>query len=209
MSGLVALVERRRAAAGAPIAAASAARSSAPAPPPLSLRREGEYWTIEWSGPAVRLRDSRGLQILATLVASPDRDIHALELASPGSAPDGGDAGELLDDEARAAYRARIEELRDTITEAESFNDGARADRARSELEALTAELARATGLGGRARRAGSAAERARVAVQRRVKDALARIEEAAPELGRHLAPRVYTGIFCSYRPDEPRRLRA
>jgi hypothetical protein len=41
------------------------------------------------------------------------------------------------------------------------------------------------------------------------VKDALDRIEEAAPELGRQLAPRVYTGVFCSYRPNEPRRLRA
>jgi hypothetical protein len=209
MPDFLALIERRRAGLEAP-----------PPPPaalarPVALRREGEYWTLEWEGPPVRLRDSRGLQILATLVASPDRDIHALELASPGAgpgaagAPDGGDAGELLDEEARAAYRERIDELRDTITEAESFNDGARAERARSELEALTAELARATGLGGRARRAGSAAERARVAVQRRLKDALGRIEEAAPELGRHLAPRVYTGIFCAYRPNEPRRLRS
>jgi hypothetical protein len=213
MSWLVALA-RRRADVGAPAAAPPAPVADA-APPSLALRREGEYWTIEWWGPPVRLRDGRGLQILAALVASPDRDIHALELASPGAAheaagaPDGGDAGELLDEEARAAYRARVEELRETITEAESWSDGARAERARSELEALTAELARATGLGGRVRRAGSSAERARVAVQRRVKDALARIEEAAPELGRHLAPRVYTGIFCSYRPNEPRRLRA
>jgi tetratricopeptide (TPR) repeat protein len=216
MMGLVARVRRLQTASGEALpAAAPAAPVSAAEPAPLALRREGEYWTIEWSGPAVRLRDSRGLQILAALVASPDRDIHALELASPGAAhdvagaPDGGDAGELLDEEARAAYRERIEELRDTITEAESFNDAARAERARSELEALTAELARATGLGGRSRRAGSSAERARVAVQRRVKDALARIEEAAPDLGRHLAPRVYTGVFCSYRPNEPRRLRA
>jgi hypothetical protein len=219
MNDLGALIERRRAGIAAPPtapAAAAVAPAFAPAAPaPVALRREGEYWTIEWTGSPVRLRDSRGLQILATLVASPDRDIHALELASPGAgheasgAPDGGDAGELLDEEARAAYRERIDELRETITEAESFNDGARAERARSELEALTAELARATGLGGRARRAGSAAERARVAVQRRVKDALERIEEAAPELGRHLAPRVYTGIFCAYRPNEPRRLRA
>jgi hypothetical protein len=220
LPGLLAFVERRRAAAvevasakAAAAEGAAGATSSGREAVALALRQEGEYWTIEWSGPPVRLRDSRGLQILATLVAHPDRDIHALELAAPGGAaeggPDGGDSGELLDEEARAAYRARVEELRDTITEAESFHDEGRAERARAELEALTAELARATGLGGRARRAGSAAERARVAVQRRVKDALARIDEAAPELGRLLAPRVYTGIFCSYRPAEPRRLRS
>jgi hypothetical protein len=207
MTGLVALVAKRR----APLAQAVTTVAAAPGAP-VSLRREGEYWTLEWSGTPVRLRDSRGLQILATLVASPGRDFHALDLASPAaggaSAGDAGDAGELLDDEARAAYRDRIEELRDTITEAESFGDPARRERAQSELDALTAELSRAVGLGGRSRRAGSAAERARVAVQRRLKDALARIEEAAPELGHHLARTIYTGAFCAYRPAEPRHLR-
>jgi hypothetical protein len=213
MSGLLALITRLRGAGGArPAARAPAATTNAP----VTLRREGEYWTVEWSGAPVRLRDSRGLQILATLVASPGRDFHALDLASPvaSGAPagegagDAGDAGELLDDEARAAYRDRIDELRETIAEAESFGDAGRRSRAQAELDALTAELARAVGLGGRARRAGSAAERARVAVQRRLKDALARIEEAAPDLGHHLARTIYTGAFCAYRPDEPRHLR-
>jgi tetratricopeptide (TPR) repeat protein len=210
MAGLVQLIARRRnAGGGRPVASVAPASTTAP----LTLRREGEYWSVEWSGAPVRLRDSRGLQILATLVASPGRDFHALDLASPASpggaaGGDAGDAGELLDDEARAAYRDRIEELRDTITEAESFGDAGRRERAQSELDALTAELSRAVGLGGRARRAGSAAERARVAVQRRLKDALARIEEAVPELGHHLARTIYTGAFCAYRPDEPRHVR-
>jgi hypothetical protein len=203
MSGLVAAIERHR---------GRATRHAAPGAG-VSLRSEGEYWTVEWSGGApVRLRDSRGLQILAALVASPGREIHALELATPAAADAGavdmGDAGELLDDEARAAYRSRLDELRETIAEAESFGDPGRRERAQAELEALTAELARAVGLGGRARRAGSAAERARVAVQRRLKDALERLQEAAPALGEHLSRTIYTGAFCSYRPDEPRRTR-
>jgi hypothetical protein len=218
MSGLVAAVERKRGELRGAPAAAPASPATPAGEPPLVLRREGEYWTVEWgSAPAVRLRDSRGLQILATLVANPGREIHAIDLANPSTTGDSvaggvgidtGDAGELLDDEARAAYRERIDELRETIAEAESFGDAGRRERAQAELEALTAELARAVGLGGRARRAGSAAERARVAVQRRLKDALERIAEAAPDLGDHLARTVYTGAFCSYRPAEPRRPR-
>jgi hypothetical protein len=190
------------------------ATSPVPAGDALRLRSEGEYWSVEWGGGApVRLRDSRGLQILAALIASPGREIHALDLTTSaasgeGVAADAGDAGELLDEDARAAYRQRLEELRETLSEAEAFGDAGRRERAQSEIEALTAELSRAVGLGGRARRAGSAAERARVAVQRRVKDALARINEAAPSLGQHLGRTIYTGAFCSYRPDEPRRPR-
>jgi hypothetical protein len=57
-----------------------------------------------------------------------------------------GDAGVLLDARAKAAYRARLAELRAELAEAEGFNDPARAARARQELEFLVAELARAVG---------------------------------------------------------------
>ena len=118
------------------------------------------------------------------------------------------DAGEWLDEDARRAYRERIADLRADLAEAEERADQGRIVVARAELEALSAELSRAVGLGGRSRRAGSAAERARVAVQRRIKDALGRIEEAAPEAGRHLTRTIYTGLLCCYRPTDPRRAR-
>lgn len=188
--------------------------------PALSLRREGEYWTLTWqaeegsasSAVPIRLRDSRGLRLLSRLIDAPGQDFPALELAAQtpggGEAPDGGDAGEWLDEDARRAYRQRLAELREELAEAEARADQGRITVARAELETLSAELSRAVGLGGRARRAGSAAERARVAVQRRIKDALGRIEEAAPALGQHLARTIYTGGVCSYRPDEPRHRR-
>jgi hypothetical protein len=56
-------------------------------------------------------------------------------------------------------------------------------------------------GLGGRSRRSGSDAERARVNVQRRLRDALRRIAELNPEIGRHLEDSVRTGTFCQYSP--------
>jgi hypothetical protein len=119
--------------------------------------------------------------------------------ASASGAVDGGDAGALLDPKARAAYEARVRELREEQAEAEQNGDAARATRAGEELDAIGAELARAVGLGGRDRRAASAVERARVNVQRRLRDALERIREHDPELGRHLAFTVKTGTYCSY----------
>ena len=114
---------------------------------------------------------------------------------------DGGDAGEMLDDEARAEYGRRLEDLRESLAEAESFGDTMRAAKVREEIDFLAAELGRAVGLGGRARRAGSAAERARSAVQRRIKNALERLGEAAPELTPFLTKAVRTGNYCIYRP--------
>ena len=45
--------------------------------------------------------------------------------------------------------------------------------------------------------------ERARVNVQRRIKDAIGRIGQSLPEVGRHLEATVRTGTFCVY---DPRR---
>ena len=129
------------------------------------------------------------------------RDQRSVEAAAPADPRTVGAAGELLDARAKAAYRARLAELRTALDEAESFADQGRASRLREELEALTAELARGVGLGGRYRKAASAAERARVNVQRRISDALARIEEQHPELGRLLTAAVRTGTFCRFSP--------
>jgi tetratricopeptide (TPR) repeat protein len=171
------------------------------------FRREGEYWSVVFEGDAFRLRDSKGLRYLATLLAAPGREVHALDLigAEAGAEPERaaiGDAGEVLDPQAKAAYRRRLEELREDVEEAESWNDPERAARAREELDFLARELAVATGLGGRDRRSASASERARVNVTRAIKAALGRIAEHSPALGRHLETTVRTGAFCSYSPD-------
>src|SRR5262249_41309921 len=152
----------------------------------------GEYWSLSYAGATFRLKDSLGIQYLVRLIEEPGREIHVLDLAGERAAGAGanvneaidtGDAGELLDDEARRAQQRRPEDLEETVAEAESFGDAARAGQAREEIEMLGAELGRAVGLGGRARRAGGAAERARSAVQRRIKNALERIGEHAPAL--------------------------
>jgi hypothetical protein len=115
---------------------------------------------------------------------------------------DVGDAGELLDAEARAAYRGRLTDLRAERGEAEAVGDTGRIAAADREIAMLTQELARAVGLGGRARRAGSLAERARLNVTRAIAVVLRKVAGEHPALGEHLAGTVRTGAFCSYTPD-------
>jgi predicted ATPase len=170
-----------------------------PSPSP-SMALEGELWTLWFEGGAVRLRDSRGLRFIATLLADPGREFHVLDLAAPAAA--GGvtaDAGAAIDPAARDAYRRRVEELRRVVDD-----DPERAAEAREELEFIARELTGAYGLRGTPRRLDDPAERARKAVRNRIRDAVARIEASQPALGRHLRASIRTGTFCSYQPERP-----
>jgi hypothetical protein len=113
-----------------------------------------------------------------------------------------GDAGEMLDAQAKAAYKQRTAELREQLEEARELNQLELVDQLEDELEALGQELSRAIGLGGRDRRAASASERARVNVTRAIKVALERIAEHNPALAALLTKSIRTGTFCCYTPD-------
>jgi hypothetical protein len=214
MDGLLGDIHRLRALdAGTAVAAGAGGNA---------IRREGDYWAVVFEGSLVRLRDSKGLRYLATLLANPGRELHVLDLASeehrgaPGTSasrrwseaegmtvsPDLGDAGELLDASAKAAYKARLEDLEEEVAEAEGFNDPARAAKAKEEIDFIASELARAVGLGGRDRRAAAHAERARLNVTRAIRAAMENLARANPALGRHLSSTIRTGRYCSYTPD-------
>jgi tetratricopeptide (TPR) repeat protein len=202
LASLAGKIERLRVPGAEP--AVPAATSGLPAVAYFRLSSEGEVWVCECEERTFRLRDSRGMQMLARLIAIPGQELHVLDLmgASQGDSPvDAGDSGEVLDEKARRDYRRRLESLRAEIEEAESLHDLAGAEAAREEIEQLSAELSRAFGLGGRARRAGSNVERARVNVQRRLKHAIERIAGECPAAGKHLEWAIRTGSFCSYRP--------
>ena len=181
--------------------------------PAMQFRREGDYWTIAFDGQVVRMRDAKGLGYLARLLRHPHREFHVLDLLT-GDAPRGAtarpdglraattDAGVVLDEPAKHAYRGRIAELEAEVEQSRRWNDPERAARAEAELDALTRELAGALGLGGRDRRAASDSERARASVTKAVRGAVRRLEAQHPELGRHLSVAVRTGTFCSYDPD-------
>jgi hypothetical protein len=104
------------------------------------FRKEGEYWTVGYGRKSFRLKDSKGLEYLAHLLRHPAVEFHVLDLAggiagqrdddetgqSAHGLPRGdedlekagihigslGDAGEMLDEQAKAAYRRRLSDLR-------------------------------------------------------------------------------------------------
>lgn len=174
-------------------------------PDTFTMSQVGESWSLRYGNVEFHLKDMRGVRLLAALVAEPGREFHVLDLSAGSKAPtepvDRGDAGEALDEEARRQYQTRVSDLREELQEAESWNDSARAERAREELDFIQQELSRAVALGGRERRVGSAAERARVNVQRRIRDAIRRIESHHPGLAKHLGRSVRTGTYCAYEP--------
>ena len=202
------------------------------------FRREGEIWTVEWAGKSFRLKDAKGLRHIEHLLRYPGQEFHVLDMVAPGaSAGDRlgefqdddheeaqrsrtswldeaprtmalGDSGEMLDAAAKAAYKRRLDELREEFQEAKKLGKTEGAAQIQEEIEALVKELKRAVGLGGRDRRAASASERARVNVTRAIKAAIERISANHAPLGHMLSKTISTGTFCCYVPEplEPKR---
>jgi hypothetical protein len=189
--------------------------------PGVSLCRTGEYWTLEFSGRVVHLRDSKGLVDLARLLARPGEDFHVLELIEERGTPpvaaralatslqEGlsvrtrGAWDQSIDARARAAYRARYVELVAELEEAQSHNDLGRAQRSSDELAQLVGQLQQ------HGQVACAATERARKAVYNRLRAAMARVARQDRALGYHLEVTVKTGVVCSYRPERARHCRA
>jgi len=187
-----------------------------------TFRNEGEYWTVSYEGRVSRFKDSKGLRYLAYLLRHPSSEFRATALArvsrpaesaeetdGPGDCPsaDLGDAGEVLDSQAKASYRQRIKDLTEELKQAKRTGDEKRGLQVEKEIEALSTELARAVGLGGRDRRAVSSAERARVNVTRTIRIAIGRIKEHDAGLATYLDRTIRTGTFCSYQPDPARHI--
>ena len=168
------------------------------------FRPEGDYWLLVFEGRTERVRDLKGFRYLARLLAHPGREFHVLDLvaAETGQPIPRGDAGEMLDERAKATYRRRLAEIEDDIEKARALADAEREAQADAERDFLVRELARAVGLGGRDRRASSDSERARSGVTRAVRHGIARIGEHHPPLGEHLNRAVRTGTYCAYAPE-------
>jgi len=195
--------------------------------------REGDFWTISHRGKVFRLKNIKGVGYLAHLLSHPGVEFHALDLTAALGLGETGtgtserqrlgitdkqlaeaglrvgsptDAGEMLDAEAKKAYKLRVIELRDQLEDAKELGNTERQAKIQDEIDAVARELSRAVGLGGRDRRAASTAERARVSVTQAIKAAIERIAKNDPELGRMLARTIRTGNFCSYVPDSHRQ---
>ena len=195
-----------------------------PLPKPAStitgiFARTGEYWTLGYGGKTCSLKDVKGLSYIQRLLQHPGEEFQALDLLSgPGSVQfanredqnppiiEGthsigglGDAGELLDAQAKIAYKRKAAELTEELEDLRERGEHERAEKVEAEIEFLKRELVRAVGLGGRDRRAGSAAERARLNATRAIKSAIDKIAEHSSSLGDLLERAIRTGYYCSY----------
>jgi hypothetical protein len=112
--------------------------------------KEGEYWAIGYGRKSFRLKNTRGLWYLAHLLRHPTAEFHVLDLVggiasqreedeanqSVHGLPRGDDedlekagihiggvgvAGEMLDDQAKVAYRRRLSELREEFEDARNL----------------------------------------------------------------------------------------
>lgn len=175
------------------------------------MRREPGLWAIAGdAGAEVRVRDSIGLRHLSRIAARPGHEVHVLDLVAQES---GGSAGSqpgvpALDDEARRAYRRRLDDLAAEVDDAKASADPGRAERAEAEIEALTRELTRGYGISGQTREIGGAAERARVSVTKAIRRAIDQLGADAPTLAEHLRQTIRTGVYCGYEPGDGPYLR-
>lgn len=190
--------------------------TASPAPRRAVLARSNGGWEASLGGEVARIGHTKGLGYLATLLASPHREIPALALASgpadpadlPGlvatglSVRQGGGAGPALDDQAIRAYRDRLAELERDLEDADRRGDVELATAAGAERDALVEQLAAGVGLGGRRRHTNDDAERARLNVTRAIRTAIDRIRVAAPTIADHLDSSIQTGRACCYAPD-------
>lgn len=160
-------------------------------------------WLVGPADTALPVRALRGFGYLRELLRRPGQPVPALDLVAGGSGVAvQASLGELLDRQALAAYRRRLQDLEHDLAEAEEWSDIARRDALHAERDALIDQLAAATGLGGRARTTGASQERARVAATKAINAAIDRIASVDGPLGRHLRTATRTGLTCTYQPD-------
>ena len=164
---------------------------------------------------------------MAMLLGHPHRPIGALELVDLARGSDGmsrvgnpadvraqvreGDlregygsgVGPVLDAQAKAEYRQRLDDLEEAYEVAVRNEDDGRAAKIDEERTFLVNELRIAAGLGGRSRDGKAPKERARTSVQKSITAALRNVEDAHPALARHLKTTIRTGTFCTYVPTD------
>src|SRR5208283_5602202 len=102
-----------------------------------TFARSGEYWTISFGDTTLSLRDIKGLAYLQLLLQHPGEEFHAMDLVQgPGAGASAetrlagtssqsdnlsvgglGDAGAMLDEQAKQEHRRRLRELREQLEE--------------------------------------------------------------------------------------------
>lgn len=163
--------------------------------------KDSEFWQMEYEGKSVLLPEVKGFFDISELLANPEKEVHCSDLMGSilTESPEF-----LMDETARKQYRNRILEIQQELDEAETNNDTAVSLKLQEEYDNLLSHLSSSMGLRNKPRKTGDSNEKARSAVTWRIRNAIRKIENVHPELGKHLAVSLKTGTFCSYKPEKP-----
>ncbi len=190
------------------------------------FRKEGQYWTIKYQGKVTRVSESTGWSYIAHLIHHAGQEFHALdlvavhkgreissagdqhsrmtrdELAEVGLSASGlGNAGELLDPQARQEYKRQWDDYQEELRQAKADNNIELVAQLEAAIAYLAREVSAAVGLGGRVRKAADSAERARKSISNAIKRSLDNIEHDHPALHEHLNSGIRRGTYFSYDP--------
>ncbi|MER7251254.1 AAA family ATPase [Kribbella sp. NPDC000426] len=170
--------------------------------PDHEFRPVNGLWQLAYDGVQVQLADSKGLRDLAVLIGAQGNEVHVSAMVGSGTA--GSSRDPVLDETARAQYKARLASLAEELDQADAYGDASRAEKLSAERDALVHELRAATGLGGRTRRLDDETERARKTVSARIHDTLTKLDQSHPALAAHLRASIQLGTSCTYSPTHP-----
>lgn len=190
------------------------------------LRKTGSAWAIAFRGIEHPYPAWIGFDYLAFLLRRPNVQVDVKELIAAISDNDSGVLGSvdieelregyhpddcydddaILDDQAKADYKARLLAIKKDRAEAQEDGNEARKYELDREAELIEKELRVNTGLSGRSRKFAGPRESARLSVRRAILRALKEIKRQSPPLYNHLHRTVKTGTKCSYEPgsDSP-----
>jgi 7-cyano-7-deazaguanine synthase in queuosine biosynthesis len=190
-----------------------------PAPPPFPepgptgplpdylFRRKGAAWEFRFAGGQEQIMlPSRGAAYLHQLLSHPGVGIPAVRLAfnviQDPSLFALGSAGEVLDEDALATYRATYEEWQEELERARKNNDLGAVEEIQGRIARLAQELEQNQAFRGRARRAADDRDRVRKAVGNALRRAVKQIRAYDKRFAEHLTPpRLTCGHTPCYQP--------
>lgn len=167
--------------------------------------QRGQAWVYRFNGKGeLILLPSRGAAYLHIMLSSPGKRLSATDMAyQVAKNPDRyqmSDAGEAFDKQALVAYRARYEELQDSLDKARTEGDDVTIDKVNDEMKHFVAELKK-VGLGGRIKREKSTRIRVSKAVSNAIMRAITQIGQDDADLSEHLRRHVRRGFHPIYDP--------
>ena len=178
------------------------------------FRKKGGAWIVRFAGGEdFILLPSKGAAYLNILLANPKTEMNVIELVLGVTSAPGqyqlGSAGEATDQQALAEYRARYEDLKEQLSEAQRYTEQGMAppiseSDIRQEMALLAQQIQRDTGLGGRIRQDSDDRDRVRKAFQASIRRAREEIAKFDRRLAEHLKPpRLRCGWSPRYDPQD------